>query len=201
MPFIPPPDPMGSASGRNDWQSTHGDRPSLPTVEHVEYYKQTKFARRLDEHIAPYAVVGAGELQAYAFFLIAVIPIHVVMQNWEVATLLLLFIALNFMAAYHARKPECSSLWGRLLCAVYFSTTRSSVTHRPILRSLRLPILFAGVILPLFSFAPIIQHHRQPLVDPRLINWRSGEYWDYLREHDYFRISPPPAQTPENQSP
>jgi hypothetical protein len=198
MSFIPPPDPMGSASGQSDWQSTPGDCPPLPTVEHSEYFKQTKFARRIDEHIAPYAVEGIGELQVYAFLLFSILPVHILMQNWEVAAVLPLFIALNVLAAYYARKPECSSILGRFLCAVYFSTARSSSTHRPIIRTLRLPILFAGVILPLLSFAPIVHHDRPPLVDPRLINWRSGGYWDYLREHDYFRDPSPPAQTPQN---
>ena len=121
-------------------------------------------------------MVGADELQTYSFLLLVFIPIHILLQNWEMVGLLFPIIALNFVAVRLARRPESPGRWTRLFCAFYFATTRDSTTRKPVLRTLRLPILFVGAALPLLSFAPIAPHHRPPLVDMR-----------YLDKNGFFR--------------
>ena len=175
MQIVPPPDPMGAASGRSDWQSTPGDRPPLPAINPAPPF-QTPFSRPLGQHVGNYALVGAFELQTYSFFLLVFIPIHILLQNWEMVGLLFPIIALNLVAVRLARRPESPGRWTRLLCAFYFATTRDSTTRKPVLRTLRLPILLAGAALPLLSFAPIAPHHRPPLVDMR-----------YLDKNGFFR--------------
>ena len=175
MQIVPPPDPMGAASGRSDWQATPGDRPPLPAIDPAHPFR-TPFSRPLGKHVGNYALLGADELLAYSLFLFVFIPIHILLQNWEMAGLLFLIIALNLVAVRLARRPESPGRWTRLFCAFYFATTRDSTTRKPVLRTLRLPILLVGAALPLLSFAPIAPHHRPPLVDMR-----------YLDKNGFFR--------------
>ena len=199
MPFILPPDPIATDSTREMWKRIRTKQPPLPsTIGRSEFDKQAQFARPLGEHLPDYAAQGADDLLAFSFLLLLFIALHILMRNWEGAGLLALFIALNVVAALTARRPEISNGLLRLICSIYFSTVFSSPPRRPVRRILRLPILFCLIILPLLTCLPIVRHHRPPFVDPRLINWRSGQYWGYLREHHFFRDPPPPVPTPEN---
>ena len=131
MQIVPPPDPMSSASGRGDWQATPSDRPPLPAL--VAPPSRALFARPLGRRLGTYALLGADELLAYSLFLFVFIPIHILLQNWEMAGLLLLIIALNLSAVRLARRPENPGRWARLCCAFYFATVRSSATRQPVL--------------------------------------------------------------------
>ena len=192
MPFIPPPDPIGTGFGQDRLRAARNNRPPLPTVDHSDFYRLTKESRRFGARRAPYAADGAEDLQAFAFIYSVVLLIHVVHRNWEVIAAFLLIIALNLWAAFLARRAELSNRPARWLCGLYFRSLHDAATGRPVRRTLRPAVLFALIGLAFLSFTPAVnRHHRPPLVDPRLLS-RSA-CWDYLREHDYFRTPPPPA--------
>ena len=200
MPFIPPPDPISTGINQDNVRNARNNRPPMPTVDHSEFYRLTKFSRRIGEHVAPYAADGTEDLQAIAFIYSVVMLFHVVRQNWETVAAFLLIIVLNLLSSFLAQRPELTNRPARWLCGLHFRTLRDSAAGRPIRRFLGPTALFVLIGLIFLSFTPAAnRHHRPPLVDPRMLS-KSG-CWDYLRENNYFRDPPPAAQTSQSQKP
>ena len=178
MQILPPPNPFDSNS--TGGQSDYSNRPPLPTIDHSEFLKQSRFARRIGRQVAPYVVEGIDELLGFSFILFFSILFHILFQNWEKVALILIMVFFHLLAVRAVRRQIIQSRPARLLCAVYFSTLHDPATRRPSRRILRLPILLASVALFIFTWSPrIFPHHRAPLADPRIFS-RSG-HWDYLR--------------------
>ena len=153
--------------------------------------------RNWGEHFPAYRAYGLPLLSGISFLLGIAILFQILVQNWEIAAILMAFIDGNLLAAQYARQVECPHRFARILCAVYFATVRSARTGRAIRRQLRLPILFFFGFLMFFAlrlrFA--VGHDRPPLVDPRCLYVNT--YWDYLRENNFFREPPPPVPPPD----
>lgn len=189
MQILPPPNPFGSTE-------RPANKPPLPTIDHSEFLKQSRFVRRIGRQVAPYVVEGIDELLAFSFILfISTLP-HILLQNWEKVAVLVLMIILQLLAVHAVRQQIIPGRPARLLCAIYFSTLQDPATRRPSRRILRLSILLASLALFIFTCFPrVFPHHRPPLADPRIFS-RSG-HWDVLRENHFFRDPPPlPAESP-----
>ena len=164
----------------------------------------TSFARPIADrdrnwgaHYPAYRAEGGLLLQALCLPLGFALIFQILVQNWEIAAVLLALIDFNLLAAHYARRAECPHRFARILCAVYFGAVRSARTGRVLRRHVRLPTLFfLGFLI---FFAPRIRfplgHDRPPLVDWRRLYQDTN--WDYLRENNFFRDPPPPAAPPD----
>ena len=153
--------------------------------------------RYLGQHVPAYRAEGIGVLQAFSIPLGLGILFQILVQNWEIAVIFTALMTLNLLAAHGARRAECPNRPAWILCAIYFSTIRSSRTGRARRRSVRLPVLFFFGFLLFFSLRirfPV-GHGRPPLVDFRRLYTDTN--WDYLRENHFFREPPPTAIPPE----
>ena len=153
--------------------------------------------RNWGEHFPAYQADGRFTLQAMCIPLGFALLFQILVQNWEIAAVLMALIDFTLLAAQYARRAECPHRFARILCAVYFSTVRSARTGHPLRRYARVPVLFfLGFLI---FFAPRIRfaigHDRPPLVDWRRLY--SDTYWDYLRENNFFRDPPPPVPPPD----
>ena len=153
--------------------------------------------RNWGEHFPAYRADGRFALQAMCLPLGFALIFQILVQNWEIAAVLLALIDFTLLAAHYARRADCPHRFARILCAVYFATARNSATRRAVRRHVRLPVLF--ILGFLLFFAPRIRlplgHDRPPLVDWRRLYGNTN--WDYLREHHFFREPPPDLKPPE----
>ena len=153
--------------------------------------------RNWGESVPAYAVEGRGYLEGISVLLGLCIFYSILVQNWEIAAVLMALIDFNLLAAHYARRAESPHRFARILCAIYFGAVRSARTGRVLRRHARLPTLF--ILGLLIFFAPRIRfpigHDRPPLVDWRRLYGNTN--WDYLREHHFFREPPPDLKPPE----
>ena len=162
----------------------------------------TRSPRNLDRHLGEHVPAYAVEGQDFFLVLFIVLGIsfgfQILMKNWEIASVLLILICLNLLAAHYARRAECPHVLARILCAIYFNTLRNSVTRCAVRRYPRYFVLFFfGALLLLSLRSPFFMgHHRKPYVDPRIFS--RYEFWDYLRENNFFRDPPPPPESHPN---
>ena len=153
--------------------------------------------RNWGERFPAYRAYGLPLLSGISFLLGIAILFQILVQNWEIAAVLLALIDFTLLAAHYARRAESPHRFARILCAVYFSAVRSARTGRVLRRYARLPTLFfLGFLI---FFAPRIRfpvgHDRPPLVDWRRLYQDTN--WDYLRENGFFRDPPPSAPLPD----
>lgn len=152
--------------------------------------------RNWGEHFPVYQADGRLTLQALCVPLGFALLFQILVQNWEIAAVLMALIDFNLLAAHYARRAEYPHGFARILCAVYFASIRSARTGRPLRRYVRVPLLFFFGFLIFFGLRirfPI-GHGRPPLVDWRRLN-RSAN-WDYLRENNFFREPPAATESP-----
>ena len=152
--------------------------------------------RNWGEHFPVYQADGRLTLQAISLLLGFALLFQILVQNWEIAAVLMALIDFNLLAAHYARRAESPHRFARILCAIYFGAVRSARTGRVLRRHARLPTLcILGVLI---FFAPRIRfpigHDRPPLVDWRRLYQNTN--WDYLRENNFFREPPAAAESP-----
>lgn len=152
--------------------------------------------RNWGERFPAYQAYGRFALQAMCIPLGLAILFQILVQNWEIAAILMAVVDFNLLAAHYARQAESPHRFAQILCAVYFGAVRSARTGRVLRRHARLPTLFfLGFLI---FFAPRIRfpigHDRPPLIDWRRLYPDTN--WHYLRENNFFREPPAPVESP-----
>lgn len=186
------PDPIHEIANRGQsFHSRYG--PPLPSTNLSADYARSPYAERLGEHIPAYRTEGVFELRFISFFLGLYGAYLCLMRAWECAAFIGLLVLLNLLAAHYARRPACPHRAARILCAVYFSSVPHPETRQVTRRNLRLlvwPALLVAIFLAMAVYGAWGKP-RTPMVDPRIFD--RSEYWDYLRENNFFRDPPAPA--------
>ena len=194
MQIIPPPDPIASEATRAAWKRYRNRQAPLPDL--INAGPPLDRDRHWGKHLTAYQADGIFTLQAICLLLGFAMLFQILVQNWEIAAVLMAIVGCNLLAAHYARQAECPHLFARILCAIYFGVVRSIHTGRVLRREVRTPalIFFGFLIFFALRIRSPIGHDRPALIDWRRLD-RSAN-WDYLRENNFFREPPAAAESP-----
>jgi hypothetical protein len=119
-------------------------------------------------------------LYGFAFAFLLPLTLQILVQNWEFVPVTVSMIILNLLATRYTKHPYITHRFSKIIRKIYFVTYGNPENELPSKQVVRIPVLFAQLILLLAIGMPLaIGHQRPPLIDIHRYLDRTG-YMDYL---------------------